>query len=117
MHRGSCARHPRAFPGGFATRGPERAVGWAVRSGFGGNMTRTSLRGALTGAAIAAAAFLGAARASAAPVITVDIASVGGGYDPYTTTAEAVDQGNGTFVLSGVGYSANFSCDWSITIN
>ena len=80
-------------------------------------MTRTSLRGALTGAAIAAAAFLGAARASAAPMVTVDIASVGGGYDPYTTTAEAVDQGNGTFVLSGVGYSANFSCDWSITIN
>lgn len=80
-------------------------------------MIRTSLRGALSGAAVVAAVCLGAARANAAPVISVSIESVAGGYDAYNTSGEGVANGDGTFGLSGLGYGGTFSCDWSITVN
>src|SRR5262249_45081398 len=84
-------------------------------------MGRMSWVGALTRFGVAAAAIaLGASQAFAAPVISVDITSAGGGYG-YAISQEGVANPDGTFSLSGLAggaaVGASFQCDWSITVN
>jgi hypothetical protein len=79
-------------------------------------MNRVSLRCALVRLGVAAAVLIGAAQALAAPLITVEIQSVGP-YDHYAISQEGADNGDGTFGLAGVGYGNNFNCDWSIVVN
>src|SRR5258705_3074005 len=83
-------------------------------------MIRMSWLGALTRLGVAAAVMLGAAQAFAAPVITVEITSAGGGYG-YLNTQEGIPNPDGTFGLSGVAggtaVGAAFDCDWSIVVN
>ncbi len=79
-------------------------------------MIRTSCRGVIKHLAVAAAVMLGAAQASAGPLISVEI-SGDGQYDQYFIESEGVDNGDGTFTLSGIGYGENFTCDWEVTVN
>jgi hypothetical protein len=83
-------------------------------------MSGMSWREALTRLGVAAAVMLGAAQALAAPVISIDITSAGGGYG-YSNTQETVANPDGTFSLSGVAggaaVGAAFDCDWSIVVN
>jgi PEP-CTERM motif len=80
-------------------------------------MNRMGLPCALVRLGVAAAVLLGASQALAAPLITVEIESVGGAYDKYTVSQEGADHGDGTFGLAGIGYGTNFNCDWSIVVN
>jgi hypothetical protein len=63
---------------------------------------------------------LGAAQALAAPLISVDITSAGGGYG-YSISQEGAPNPDGSFSLSGVAggaaVGAAFNCDWSIVVN
>jgi hypothetical protein len=63
---------------------------------------------------------LGAVQALAAPVISIDITSAGGGYG-YSNTTETVANPDGTFGMSGVAggaaVGAAFDCDWSVVVN
>lgn len=76
-------------------------------------MTRMSWRETLTRLGVAAAVMFWAGQALAAQ-ISVQIDNPGSGYDPYSMTADATRNPDGTFGLSGVGSGTNFSCDWSI---
>jgi hypothetical protein len=64
---------------------------------------------------------VGASQALAAPLITVEISSLGGGYAAYNTTQEGTANPDGTFGLAGNVdggiYGTSFNCDWSITVN
>ena len=83
-------------------------------------MTRMSLREVVTRLGVAAGVLLGAAQALAAPVISIDITSAGGGYG-YSNTQETTANPDGSFGLSGVAggaaVGAAFDCDWSIVVN
>ena len=83
-------------------------------------MIRMSWLGALTRLGVATAVLIGAAQAFAAPVVSIDITSAGGGYG-YSNTQETTDNGDGTFGLSGNAggpiVGASFNCDWSIVVN
>ena len=79
-------------------------------------MAVKGLRGALTLLGVAAAFGMAASWAGAAPLVTVDISSVGI-YDVYHIEGEATPNPDGTLGLSGIGYGTNFNCDWSITVN
>lgn len=78
-----------------------------------------SPRGTLTCLALAAAIALGATKAGATPTVSLYIGSnVGGTYDTYNVTdAATIDNGDGTFSLSGVGYGTTFNCDWALSVN
>ena len=84
-------------------------------------MIRMSWRETLTRLGVALAVVIGTAQASAAPVIGIQIDSVGGGYAGYSNSAEGTPNPDGTFGLSGVvdsaTYGTSFNCDWSITVN
>ena len=84
-------------------------------------MERMSLPCALVRLGVAAALLVGAAQALAAPMISLEIASLGGGYAGYSTTQEGTPGADGTFGLAGVVdggvYGTSFNCDWSIVIN
>ena len=80
-------------------------------------MNQISWREVLTCLGVAAVVMVGAAQLSAAPLITVEISSVGSG-DPYSITAEGTPNGDGTFTLARIGeYGTNWFCDWAITVN
>ena len=83
-------------------------------------MNRMSWREAVTRLGVAVAVMLGAAQALAAPVISIDITSAGGGYG-YSNTQETTENPDGSFGLSGVAggaaIGASFDCDWSIVVN
>lgn len=79
-------------------------------------MNRISIRGVIARLAFAGAMVLGAAQAYAGPLISVEI-SGDGQYDQYFVESEGVDNGDGTFTLTGIGYGENFSCDWEVTVN
>jgi PEP-CTERM motif-containing protein len=76
-------------------------------------MNVRGLRRALLGAAALVAV---ASTASAAPVVTVTIDSVGV-YDNYTQIVDTTPNGDGTFGGAGIGYGASFTCDWSLSVN
>ena len=83
-------------------------------------MNRVGLPCALVRLGVAAAIVVGAAQAFAAPLISVEISSVGGGYG-YSNTQEGTANPDGSFCLSGVAggaaVGAFFDCDWSIVVN
>ncbi|MEX2206247.1 MAG: PEP-CTERM sorting domain-containing protein [Myxococcota bacterium] len=81
-------------------------------------MDRISWRGVLTRLGLAAAISVGAATASAGPIISVDITGGEGGiYDTYVLEAEGTENPDGTFSLSGIGYGTTFQCDWALVVN
>ncbi len=80
-------------------------------------MFRIGRVGVIARLAVAGALILGAAQANAGP-ITVSISGSGTpGYDEYFLEQEGVENPDGTFTLSGLGYGETFSCDWSVTVN
>ena len=79
-------------------------------------MNRMSWRETLTRLGVAVAVIIGAGQAFAAQV-SVLIESNAGGYDAYSTTAEATANPDGTFSVSGIGYGTSFNCDWSIVVD
>ncbi|HUL73665.1 MAG TPA: PEP-CTERM sorting domain-containing protein [Vicinamibacterales bacterium] len=70
---------------------------------------------------VAAAVMSVAAQATAAPVIGIQIDSLGGGYAGYSTSQEGSANPDGTFGLKGfvdgATYGTSFDCDWSIVVN
>jgi len=84
-------------------------------------MNSKSWRETLTRLGVAAAVMLGAAQALAAPVVSVDISSAGGGY-AYAIDLMGTPNPDGSFCLSGVAGGttvpgAAFECDWSVVVN
>jgi hypothetical protein len=85
-------------------------------------MNRVSWRKTLTGLAAAAAVALGASRATAAPVVTVEMGVVGT-YDPYSydfpldpVIHPPAADGSYAFGQNGVG-GTSYLCDWSLVVN
>ncbi|HUL75337.1 MAG TPA: PEP-CTERM sorting domain-containing protein [Vicinamibacterales bacterium] len=70
---------------------------------------------------VAAAVTIVAARAAAAPVIGIQIDSLGGGYAGYSASQEGTANPDGSFGLKGfvdgAVYGTAFTCDWSIVVN
>lgn len=82
-----------------------------------------AMRRSLARFCIAAAMVLGATRALAAPVLSVDVTTVGG-YMEYSASPTAVEITNpdgsptGTFSFGDYGYATgSFSCGWSAVVN
>jgi len=81
-------------------------------------MVRINWRGVLTRLGFAAAVMVGAATASAGPVISIDITGGEGGiYDTYALDSEGTENPDGTFSLEGIGYGTTFQCDWALNVN
>jgi hypothetical protein len=82
-------------------------------------MVRINWRGVVTRLGLAAAVSVGAATASAGPVVSIDITGGEGGiYDTYFFESEGTANPDGkTFDLAGIGYGTTFSCDWALNVN
>lgn len=81
-------------------------------------MGRINWRGVFTRLGLAAAVSVGAATASAGPLISIDITGGEGGiYDTYFLEAEGAENPDGTFSLAGIGYGTTFQCDWALNVN
>ncbi|HUL73666.1 MAG TPA: PEP-CTERM sorting domain-containing protein [Vicinamibacterales bacterium] len=84
-------------------------------------MVQTSWRATLTRLGVAATLMILAVHATAAPVIGIQIDSLGGGYAGYSTSQEGSANPDGSFGLKGfvdgATYGTSFNCDWSIVVN
>jgi hypothetical protein len=79
------------------------------------------LRRALIALSAAVAVVMGASAAHAAPVVSVSVDTVvadPNNPDHYGVSQETAGPGpDGSYLLSGIGYGANFQCNWDVAVN